>query len=73
MTNAAQRIAEEDLDGLSEEQRRILADQTEVDLDEPLDPELLAALHESDEQIARGEVVDADVVLADVDAILFGS
>lgn len=73
MTNAARRIAEADLDCLSEEQRRILADQTEVNLDEPLDPELLAALRESDEQIARGEVVDADVVLADVDAILFGS
>ena len=73
MTNAAARIAEEDLDSLSEEQRRILADQAEVDLDEPLDPELLAVLHESDEQMARGEVVDADVVLAEVDAILFGS
>ncbi len=41
----------------------ILADQAEVaDDDEPLEPELLAALAESDAQIARGEIVPWEVV-----------
>ena len=57
---AARRIAGEDL---SEEMQAILADQAEVaDDDEPLEPELLAALAESDAQIARGEIVPWEVV-----------
>lgn len=59
-SSAAQRIAGEDL---SEEMQAILADQAEVaDDDEPLEPELLAALAESDAQIARGEIVPWEVV-----------
>ncbi|NUQ74119.1 MAG: hypothetical protein HUU21_11240 [Polyangiaceae bacterium] len=59
-SSAARRIAGEDL---SEEMQAILADQAEVaDDDEPLEPELLAALAESDAQIARGEIVPWEVV-----------
>lgn len=59
-SSAARRIAGEDL---SEEMQAIVADQAEVaDDDEPLEPELLAALAESDAQIARGEIVPWEVV-----------
>jgi hypothetical protein len=59
-SSAARRIAGKDL---SEEMQAILADQAEAaDDDEPLEPELLAALAESDAQIARGEIVPWEVV-----------
>ncbi|MCK6587248.1 MAG: hypothetical protein L6Q76_06655 [Polyangiaceae bacterium] len=59
-SSAARRIAGKDF---SEEMQAILADQAEAaDDDEPLEPELLAALAESDAQIARGEIVPWEVV-----------
>lgn len=59
-TSAARRVAEHDL---SNDASRLLADQAEAASDdEPLEPALVAALDESDAQIARGEIVPWDVV-----------
>jgi len=58
MRSAARRIVDENVLGI---------DQTG---DEPLEPALLAALDESDEQLARGDVVPVEVLFADFDRIV---
>jgi hypothetical protein len=67
-SNAARRIAEEDLAGLTEEQRRILADQAGADHDAPADPELLASIEEGIAECQRGDYVDAEVLLSEIRA-----
>lgn len=61
-SSAAKRIAEVDL---TEGQKRALENEA------PLDPELLAAIAESEAQIARGETFSSEQVLAEMRAILY--